>query len=72
MTQNIKKQNLIAVSQWNRYHDFPTVGALRNLIFFADRNGIDKCVRKIGGRLYIEETAFFEWVEERSKEEMEV
>ena len=65
-----EKKNLIAVSQWNKYHDFPTVGALRNLIFFADKNGIDKCIRKIGGRLYIEESAFFEWVDERSKEEL--
>lgn len=67
MSENKK---LIAVSQWNRYHDFPTVGALRNLIFFSDKNGIDKCVRKIGGRLYIEESAFFEWVDERSSEEL--
>ena len=63
-------KNLIPVSQWNRYHDYPTVGALRSLIFFADKNGIDECVRKIGGRLYIEENAFFEWVEKRSKKEM--
>ena len=63
-------KNLIPVSKWNQYHDFPTVAALRNLIFFADRNGINKCIRKIGGRLYIEETAFFEWVEERSQAEL--
>ena len=63
METNNKK--LIAVSQWNRYHDFPTVGALRNLIFFANKNGIDKCIKKIGGRRYIEESTIFEWVDER-------
>jgi len=62
---------LIAVSQWNKYHDFPTIGALRNMIFYSHKNGIDKCIRKIGGRLYIEESLFFEWVDERSQEEME-
>ena len=61
------EKNLIAVSQWNKYHDFPTIGALRKLIFYSERNGIDKCVRKIGGRLYIEESAFFEWVDEQNK-----
>ena len=63
-------KNLIPVSKWNQYHDFPTVAALRNMLFFAKDNGIEKCIRKIGGRLYIEESAFFEWVEERSKTEL--
>ena len=60
-------KNLIAVSKWNEYHDFPTVGALRNLIFYADKNGINQCLRKIGGRLYIEESEFFNWVDEENE-----
>lgn len=63
---SIKSNNLIPVTKWNLYHDYPTIGALRALIFNADKNGFNKVIRRIGGRVLIKEDAFFEWVEEQN------
>jgi hypothetical protein len=58
-----KKENiLIPVTKWNNYHDWPTVGGLRHLIFFEKTNGFSHCIRRIGRRVLIDEKAFFEWV----------
>ena len=54
---------LIPVTKWNDYHAYPTIGALRALIFNAHKNGFDKVIRRVGGRVLIKEDAFFEWVE---------
>lgn len=65
----LKKEQtgLIPVSKWNDFHPYPTVKALRQLIFFKEQNGFDKVLRKIGGRIYILESEFFKWVEETGK-----
>lgn len=55
--------DLIPLSQWNEYYDFPTVNALRQLAF-RNTDNINKCIRKIGGRLYIKISEFLQWVEE--------
>ena len=58
--------NLIPVTKWNEYHMYPTIGALRALIFNAKKNGFDKVIRRIGGRVLIKEDAYFQWVEEQN------
>ena len=55
--------NLIPVNKWNNYHDFPKPGGLRGLIFHADSNGFDKCIRRVGRSVLIHEEEFFKWVE---------
>ncbi len=62
--KDLKQSNLIPVTKWNNYHEYPTTGALRALIFNADKNGFNKVIRRIGGRVLIREDAFFDWVEE--------
>ncbi|MBQ9688187.1 hypothetical protein IJV79_00975 [bacterium] len=62
-----EQTGLIPVSKWNDFHPYPTVKALRQLIFFKEQNGFDKVLRKIGGRIYILESEFFKWVEETGK-----
>ena len=57
----------IPVPQWNKYHDWPPLGGLRHLIFNKHNNGFDSVVKKVGGRVLIDETAFFEWVEAQQK-----
>jgi len=54
---------LIPVAKWKNYHDYPSIGTLRQLIFRADENGFNDVIRRIGGRVLINEQAFFEWVE---------
>lgn len=57
---------LIPVPKWNNYHDWPTVGSLRNMIFFEHQNGLAKAVKRIGRRVLIDEEAFFQWIEEQN------
>ena len=65
--QNKEKQELIPLSKWNDYYDYPTVGTLRQLVFYENSNGFSKVIRRIGCRIYIKVSAFFEWVEETNK-----
>lgn len=61
-TNNIPK--LILVTDWHKYFDYPTLGALRALIFNADKNGFNKVIRRIQSRVLIHVDAFYDWVEE--------
>lgn len=55
--------DFIPVSKWNKYYEYPTVGAIRQLIFYNTDNFTNKVVRKIGNRLYIKVSEFTKWVE---------
>lgn len=61
MTAN--DHRLIPVTQWNDYHVWPPIGGLRRLISRSSNNGFDKVIKRVGGRVLIDETEFFEWVE---------
>lgn len=63
--QILKEENggLIPVSKWNDVHSYPTVRALRQIIFNKKKNGFEKVLRKIGGRLYICEKDFYAWID---------
>ena len=50
---------LIPASAWAEHHPWPPIGGLRHLIFFADTNGFDKVIRRVGRRVLIDEAAFF-------------
>ena len=69
MTEQHQKTapELIPVSEYNNFYIFPSVGALRQLIFYNTDNFVDKVIRRIGKRLYVKAPAFFEWVEETNK-----
>ena len=58
---------LIPVSKWPDHHEWPPVGGLRHLIFHADQNGFNTVIRRVGRRLLIDESAFFEWISQQSK-----
>ena len=57
-----QKNRLIPVSKWSDYHDWPSVGGLRSLIFNEGLNGFRSCIHRVGRRILIDEQAFFEWV----------
>lgn len=63
---NLANEKLIPLSRWNNFHPYPTVGALRQLIF-RNKNEIGKVLVRMGGRLYIIESVFFQWVAENGK-----
>jgi len=52
MTQNTGNR-LIPVTKWNEYHDYPTTGSLRWMIFNEHQNGFAKAVRRVGRRVLI-------------------
>ncbi|CZI81468.1 TPA: hypothetical protein JBA76_15810 [Legionella pneumophila subsp. pneumophila] len=64
-----KYPHYIPVPHWDKYHDWPTIAALRNYIFNKKTNGFDKVVLKLGKRVLINEAAFFDWVANQGKGE---
>ena len=65
--ETINVPKLILVTKWNKYFDYPTLGALRALIFNAEKNGFNKVIRRIQSRVLINVEAFYDWVEEINK-----
>lgn len=64
--------NYLTVQQFNEQYPAFTLGTLRRLIFDAGKNGFEKVIRRISptggrGRIFINVSAFFEWVEEQNK-----
>ncbi len=64
---NSIKRKLIPVTSWPKYHSWPAVGGLRHFIFNASSNGFDKVIRRVGGRILIDEQEFFNWVDEQDQ-----
>ena len=58
-----KKYNLMTVKQICEKHSWLPYGGLRWLIFNKNKNGLEKCVYKIGRRVLIDEYGFQDWVE---------
>jgi hypothetical protein len=59
---------LIPLTDWPKFHPWPTVRGLRHLVF-GEPNGFSVCVRRVGRRVLIDEAAFFIWVENQSNME---
>lgn len=64
-----KKSRLIELSKWDKYHNYPSVGALRQYKF----HNIDNFEEVLeyggmnGGRILINEDKLFIWLENRKK-----
>jgi hypothetical protein len=63
-----KNRRLIPLTEWNDHHPWPPHGGLRHLVFNRDTNGFDKVMRKVGGRILIDEDKFFKWADKQNKE----
>ncbi|MBI1318321.1 MAG: hypothetical protein GC168_05125 [Candidatus Hydrogenedens sp.] len=61
-----KATRLIPLTKWNDHHDWPPIGGLRHLVFNAKENGFERCIRRVGRRVLIDEAAFFAWVDEQN------
>lgn len=58
-----ESSKFIPVTEWNEHHAWPPIGGLRHLIFYAEENGFNKCIRRVGRRVLISEADFFAWVD---------
>lgn len=66
---NESRQPVISVDDYvtirqltTRYPAF-TEGGIRALIFRADSNGFNRCIRRIGRKILISKSAFSHWIE---------
>ena len=62
-----QKRKLIPITQWNDYHPWPTQSGIRWLVFNAAKNGFDKVIRRAGGRVLLDEQAFFGWLDSQNE-----
>lgn len=53
----------LKVSQMAEKHPAFSEASLRYLIFNETKNGIDKCIKRVGRKVLINEEKFFEWLE---------
>lgn len=56
-----RKQKLIPLTMWNEFHLWPSIGGLRHLVSHAKKKKFEHVVVRAGGRVLIDEAAFFEW-----------
>lgn len=61
-------QDLMTVNQVVRENPTLTSGAVRWMIFNSTSNGMDKCLVRIGRRVYINRPAFNQWLEEQGRD----
>jgi hypothetical protein len=60
-------RRLIPANEWDKHHEWPPLGGLRHLIFHAKANGFEAVIRRSGRRVLIDEQAFFQWIDAKSK-----
>jgi hypothetical protein len=60
----MKQRHLIPVPKWPNHHDWPSVAALRSIIFNSKSNGFEKAFRRVGRRVLVDEQAFFECIDQ--------
>ena len=60
------KPRYILLVDWNRKYDWPTQGGLRHLMQYRKTNGFADAFVKVGNRVLIDETKFFDCVARRN------
>ena len=58
-----RKNRLIPLTKWPQYHPWPPIGGLRHLVFYSEKNGFARVIRRVGRRLLIDEAEFFKWAD---------
>ena len=67
---NTQKSRLIPLSEWGKYHPYPTKGTLYQFNYNRETNGFSYCVQRggeNGGRILIDEDKFWEWFNNREQ-----
>lgn len=65
-----QQSRIIPLSEWGKFHNYPTVSALRQYYFKREENGFSEVVEYGGnnnGRILLDETKVFEWLRSRKK-----
>ncbi len=66
---NSTSTRLIPAAKFDEYHPWPSVSALRWMIFHSRTNGLDSfgVIKRAGRRVLIDEQAFFKWIESQNQ-----
>jgi len=60
-----QRRKFIPLTDWHKFHPWPSTSALRHMVFRREINGFSKVVKRAGRRILIDEQAFFQWMNER-------
>lgn len=63
--KKLAERRLFTINDWP--HSYPKPGTLRHLIFNSKKNGFDKVIRRVGRRILLDESAYFDWVDQQNK-----
>ena len=65
-TQSVTTRRLLTVAQFCEAHPWAHPGGVRAWLFNRRTNGFDSCIRRIGRKILLDETAVFAWVDAQS------
>lgn len=65
--QTMKNMDLILLRDFNKYFKYPSIGTLRQFYHYK-KYGFEKCVKKIGGRIYIKISELIQWFDKQESE----
>jgi hypothetical protein len=61
------ERSLLTVPQLAKKHPAFKEGGIRSYIFNAKKNGFEMALVKIGRKILIDESKFFEWIDQQQK-----
>jgi len=65
---SISVDDYVTIRQLTTSNPAFTEGGIRALIFRAERNGFNSCIRRIGRKILISKSAFSRWIEAQNGE----
>jgi hypothetical protein len=57
----------IPIPKWGQYHEWPSIGGLRHLVFHKNTNGFATAFKKVGRIILIDEVEFFAFIERKNQ-----
>ena len=65
---SVSVDDFVTIRQLTTSNPAFTEGGIRALIFRAESNGFNKCIRRIGRKILISKSAFSRWIEDQNGE----
>lgn len=68
MSNTVPQTRIIPLADWPKYHPWPPIGGLRHIAFNLETSGFKRAILRVGGRVLIDEAAFFQCAREQASE----
>lgn len=59
----------IPIKDWAKYYDYPSPKSWRQIIFRNRFNIVEKVIKRFGGRILIDESAYFKFIAELNQKD---